>query len=157
MTKPERNYSQTDREALAIVWAVKRLSKFLLGGKFEIVTDHRALKYVFSPNKDVGSIQAARLHRWAITLSAYDYEIVHKPASELVFADYLSRNLVLGSVSDGDDTRVWFNGEDTHITKSLLYKKIINSFPFNKIKQYIVSGWPNDCKAELKKIRSSKK
>ena len=97
LNKAESNYSQTEREALGIVWAVKRLYKFLIGNTFEIVTDHKALQYVFSPGKEISSIQAARLQRWAILLSSYDYTIVYKPSSNV-------------------DTKVYFNTGECSIT-----------------------------------------
>ncbi|CAH8653383.1 unnamed protein product [Schistosoma haematobium] len=43
LTVTEQGYSQTQREALVVFWAVKRLRKYLLGTKFTIVTDHEAL------------------------------------------------------------------------------------------------------------------
>jgi hypothetical protein len=46
--KAERNYSTTDREIVAIVWAVKQLRPYVLGRHFSIVTDHKPLKWVFN-------------------------------------------------------------------------------------------------------------
>jgi hypothetical protein len=56
---PERNYSTTEKELLAIVWAVKRLRQYLLGRRFTIRTNHQALKW-HQNYKDPSS----RLIRW---------------------------------------------------------------------------------------------
>jgi hypothetical protein len=56
LSKPEHAYSTTEREALAIVWAVKKLQKYLWGPEFEIVTDHQALKWLLNQPDPVGRI-----------------------------------------------------------------------------------------------------
>ena len=91
LSKSEQNYSQTQREALAIIWAVRRLHKFLFGNHFHIYTDHQALQHIFNPSTSVGKSTSAMLTRWAIDLSAYDYTIHHRPGKQLPHADYLSR------------------------------------------------------------------
>ena len=91
LSTAERNYAQTQREALAIIWAVRRLHKFLYGHKFEIVTDHQSLQHIFNPQTSVGKATSAMLQRWALDLSAYDYSIKHRPGKTIPQADYLSR------------------------------------------------------------------
>jgi hypothetical protein len=44
----KRNYSTTDREMAAIMWAVKMFRPYILGRHFKIVTDHKPLKWVFN-------------------------------------------------------------------------------------------------------------
>ena len=46
LSSPERNYTTTEKELLAIVWAVKRLRQYLLGRKFKIQTEYQALKWL---------------------------------------------------------------------------------------------------------------
>ncbi len=53
LSSAETNYSNIEREALAIVWGVERSKKMLLGRKFTIQTDHEPLKYIFRPNKSL--------------------------------------------------------------------------------------------------------
>ena len=91
LNKAERNYSQTHKEALAIVWTVKKLHKFLFGRKFSIISDHNALKFIFNPTKTPSKCSSAMLTRWAVALSAYNYNIEHKPGKNIPQADYLSR------------------------------------------------------------------
>jgi len=91
LSKSEVNYSQTQKEALAIVWVIKRLHKFLFGRKFKIITDHNSLKYIFNPKQSLSKCTSAMLSRWVITLSAYQYEIEHSPGRLIPQADFMSR------------------------------------------------------------------
>lgn len=86
LNKAELNYSVTEKEALAIIWAVNYFRHYLYGRKFKIVTDHRPLTWLFNV-KDPGS----RLIRWRLKLEQYDYEIIYKPGRQNANADCLSR------------------------------------------------------------------
>ncbi len=88
LNKAEQNYSTTEKELLAIVWAVKYFRPYVYGTKFKIVTDHKPLVWLFNVN-DPGS----RLIRWRIKLEEYDYEIIHKAGRANANADALSRNV----------------------------------------------------------------
>lgn len=79
----EKNYSQMDREALSIISAVKKFYKHIYGQKFLLESDHQSLKDIFSPKKETPPVAAARLQRWAIITSMYDYEIKHKSGSKI--------------------------------------------------------------------------
>lgn len=87
LTYVERRYSQCEKEAL-VVWGCERFWFYLMGQRFKLVTDNRAVQLIFN-NK--AARQAARIERWALRLTQFDLEIVHKPgASNIV--DYFSRN-----------------------------------------------------------------
>ncbi|PAA65473.1 hypothetical protein BOX15_Mlig032217g3 [Macrostomum lignano] len=91
LTKSEANYSNIEREALAIVWAVERARKMLLGKRFTLQTDHEPLKYIFNPSKNLPKTVSARLMRWALRLSAFDYVVEYVPGRLMADADALSR------------------------------------------------------------------
>jgi hypothetical protein len=91
LSQAEQRYSNIEREALAIVWSVKRAEKFLLGRTFTIQTDHSPLEHIFGDKKGIPKVTSARLQRWAISLMLYDYHIQYTPASHIPQADALSR------------------------------------------------------------------
>jgi transposase InsO family protein len=86
LNRAERNYSTTEKECLAVVWAVKNFRPYLYGRPFTIVTDHRPLLWLFN-HKEPGS----KLIRWRLKLEEYDYKIVHKAGKLHTNADCLSR------------------------------------------------------------------
>lgn len=86
LNSAERNYSTTEKELLAIVWAVNHFRPYLYGTHFKIVTDHKPLTWLFSV-KDPGS----RLIRWRLKLEEYDYEIEYKAGKTNTNVDALSR------------------------------------------------------------------
>ena len=83
----ERNYTVTEKECLAIIWATKYFHHFLQGHEFSIVTDHEAIPWLKKHKQPKG-----RLARWIIHLSEYDpYTIIKRKGSDHTNADALSR------------------------------------------------------------------
>ena len=91
LSAAERNYAQIDKEALAIVWAVRKFHAYLYGRNFLLVTDHKPLTAIFHPEKDLPSMTAARLQRYPLFLAGHRYTIVYRNTTEHANADGLSR------------------------------------------------------------------
>ena len=88
LTETEKRYSQTEKEALAIVWAVEHFHLFLFGSEFTLVTDHKPLEIIYGKRTTKTS---ARIERWVLRLQPYSFRIVYQAGSNNP-ADYLSRH-----------------------------------------------------------------
>jgi hypothetical protein len=86
LSTTERNYTMTEREGLAMVYALQKFRHYLLGGHFKMFTDHSALKYLF--NKP---LLGGRICIWILLFQEYDFEIVVKPRRMNKGLDHLSR------------------------------------------------------------------
>ena len=91
LTTTERKYAQIDKEALAIVYGIKRFHQYLYGRNFIIHTDHKPLMYLFNENRSIPATASARVQRWALAISGYTYQIQHRSGTKLGNADGLSR------------------------------------------------------------------
>jgi YD repeat-containing protein len=82
----QRNYTVTDRECLAIVWALEHFNTYLEGHKYTVVTDHAALQYLRSTTHS-----KQRMHRLALKLQPYELVYEYAPGATHYAADLLSR------------------------------------------------------------------
>ena len=88
LTDTESCYSQTEREALAILWACERLHLYAYGTPFTVITDHKPLLPLFnSPRAKL----PGRIERWMLCLQPYGMTVVYRPG-ETNPQDYLSRH-----------------------------------------------------------------
>lgn len=81
----ERRYSTTEKEGLAIKWAVDSVRHYLLGREFTVQTDHRALKWMQSMQTS-----NSRIMCWCLALQPYKFTIEHCPGKKNIITDYLS-------------------------------------------------------------------
>uniref|UniRef100_A0A336MPS3 RNA-directed DNA polymerase n=1 Tax=Culicoides sonorensis TaxID=179676 RepID=A0A336MPS3_CULSO len=91
LSKAEENYSQLHREALAIVFGVKKFHKFIYGTPVVVYTDCQALATLLSGKKDLGNIMNSRFLRWILFLQNYDLTVKFRPSKDTINADALSR------------------------------------------------------------------
>uniref|UniRef100_A0AAG5DP56 RNA-directed DNA polymerase n=1 Tax=Anopheles atroparvus TaxID=41427 RepID=A0AAG5DP56_ANOAO len=154
LSNTEQAYSQIDREALAIIYAITKFRKMIFGRRFVLQTDHKPLLRIFGSKKGIPTYTANRLQRFALTLLAYDFDIKYVRTEEFGGADILSRLIanhnkpepecIIASIETDDD---------------LAYVAVnaLNVFPlsFNEVAEatqrdvslrnvgkYIVNGWP---------------
>ncbi|XP_038064022.1 uncharacterized protein K02A2.6-like [Patiria miniata] len=152
LTTAERNYSQIDKEALALVWGVKKFNLYLCGRKFTLVTDHQPLTSIFNPSKSTPSTAAARLARYAIFLGSHDYTIEYKNTAKHCNADGLSR-LPLGETvsepADPDDILQVSQLETLPVSSSDVRKETASDITLAKVYDYTMRGWPSDTDPSL--------
>ena len=91
LSAAEKNYTQVQKEALSIIWSIKKFYSYLYGRKFTLVTDHQPLLAILGPKKGIPATTAAHLQRYAIFLQGHDYEIEYKSSKAIANADGLSR------------------------------------------------------------------
>ncbi|KAI5323625.1 hypothetical protein L3X38_032697 [Prunus dulcis] len=80
------NYSTTEKEPLAVIFALEKFRSYLIGSKVVVYTDHAVLKYLLSKKE-----AKPRLIRWVLLLQEFNLEIRDKKGAENVVADHLSR------------------------------------------------------------------
>ncbi|KAG7295105.1 hypothetical protein JYU34_022039 [Plutella xylostella] len=105
----ERQYSQIQKEATAIIFGVRKYHQYLYGRSepFILRTDHKPLLSIFHPEKSIPEVSANRLQRYALFLSAYNYKIEYVNSASNC-ADYLSRSMAPRS-ADAYDERSTFS------------------------------------------------
>ena len=70
---------------------VSKFHQYLYGRHFVIFSDHKPLMYILDQSKSIPSMASARVQRWALDLSAYDYSIKYRRGDDMSNADALSR------------------------------------------------------------------
>jgi hypothetical protein len=155
LTSSEKNYAQIEKEALGLVFGVKKFHQFLYGRKFTLVTDHKPLTTVLNPKKGLPTLAAARMQRWAMLLSAYQYDIEFRSTSEHANADGFSR-LPIQTTNKGEESAIvasMFNLNQIDVlpleVKQL--KQATDSDPvLSKVLRFTQQGWPQEIDPELR-------
>jgi hypothetical protein len=85
-SESEQNYNTTEREGLAMVYAIQKFRHYLLGKQLKMFTDHSTLKYLV--NKPV---LGGRICRWLLLFQEFDFKVIFKPGNLNAGPDHLSR------------------------------------------------------------------
>ena len=153
LTDAEKRYSQLDKEALAIIYGVKRFHHYLYGRKFAISSDHKPLQYLLSEARAVPVMASARLQRWAQLLGAYQYTITYRPGERLANADGLSR-LPLPQVPEKTSTPVEIISllqtlQSSPITADHIKKWTDKDPILSRVRNFVSKGWKDTCEDAL--------
>ncbi|KAL9958559.1 hypothetical protein ACROYT_G035588 [Oculina patagonica] len=147
LSSSEQNYSMIEKEALAIIFGIKKFHQYLFGRRFTLLTDHRPLTYLLGPKRGIPVLAASRLQRWAIQLAAYTYDIEYRASKNHGNADALSC-LPRKTTEEADDwstegdqvNRVQI--ERAPITATRI-REATRGDPFlSRVLHYVLHGWP---------------
>ena len=157
LASAEKQYSQLDKEALAIIFGVKHFHQYIYGRSFTIVSDHRPLMHLLSPSKATPAMASARLQRWALLLGAYDYKIAYKAGEKHCNADALSR-LPLPTTPSQVPTPPETIQLMEHLSMGPVsvaqIQQMTDRHPvLAQVKRFVQYGWPNQMDQELEELK----
>ena len=151
----EVNYAQYEKESLSIIFGLKKFHKHLHGRSFTIVTDHKPLIGLFGDRKPASPMASARVARWHMILSAYDYAIVHKEGKRHQNADALSRlplrqdqsvwaHPMLAELDELPPVQINMMEIDSRPVEADEVRTCTKKDPvLTRVTAYILHGWPN--------------
>ncbi|GFT87564.1 retrovirus-related Pol polyprotein from transposon 17.6, partial [Trichonephila clavipes] len=90
LTPAERNYSTTEREALAVVWALKKFLGYIEGTEITVASDHQPLKWLLNLKSPTG-----RLARWALEIQSFNLKVQYIPGKANVVANMFQTRRLL--------------------------------------------------------------
>ncbi|XP_050337769.1 uncharacterized protein K02A2.6-like [Bactrocera neohumeralis] len=146
LSEVEKRYSQTEKESLALVWAVERFYYYLVRLDFELVTDQKPLETIFKPT----SKPPARIERWLLRLQSFKFKVIYRSGKENI-ADSLSRLWKLERAkSFGDNVEksifhIISNSTPTALTISEISEKGSRDEEMIEAMEYIkCDSWPSN-------------
>ncbi|KAL7725183.1 hypothetical protein ACLKA6_017339 [Drosophila palustris] len=136
-------YSQIEKEALSIIFGVKKFHQYLYGRKFILITDHKPLVTIFNPSKHLPTMTSNRLQRWAIILMAYNFEIKYRSTAAHGNADALSR-LLISSDAKFDKEEACYNVVDIScpINIDIIKQQMESDKVLKRVYNFVSTGWP---------------
>ena len=148
LTPTEKNYSQIEWEALALIYGIKKFHQYLWGRKFTLQTDHKPLTTIFGKKKGIPPTTAGHLQRWALILMGYSFDIEYKSTKIFGNADGLSR-LPVGPDRGFDTHKINVtellqveNLEELPVKASDLATETNKDPILKQVKQFTLKGWP---------------
>ena len=142
LTQAEMNYSNIERELLAVLFACEKLHNYTFGRPVEIHTDHKPLELIFL--KPI-SLAPARLQRMLLRLAQYDLRVKYVGSKSVLLADTLSRLVTPGSSSavPGLDISIAQVLKVSQTRLALLQQETKTDLTLIQLMHYINEGWPN--------------
>lgn len=142
LNEHEVRYNTTEKELLAVVWAVKYFRPYIYGKEFELRTNHQALKWLHT--KYLGKDLNPRLQRWILSLGEYNIKIEYLKGKENYIADFLCRintdehqinelteevNSIAGREEDIESMRAMIHSQEEQIKEDInILETVVNRF-----------------------------
>ncbi|XP_039447993.1 uncharacterized protein K02A2.6-like [Culex pipiens pallens] len=154
LTPAEQAYGQIDKEALALVYAVTKFHRMLLGRRFVLETDHQPLLRIFGSHKGIPTHTSNRLQRLGLVLLCYNFGIDYVSTANFGYADVLSRLIdsaaepeeeyVIAALYLEDDMSAVLEDSvgNTPVTSKMIAAATARDKVLKKVVQYLEGEWP---------------
>lgn len=149
MNTSELNYSQSEKEMLAIYFGCTKFHRFIYGlADVHVYTDHKPLTNIM--NKHIGNIGSIRLQRFRLKLLRYNINLIYVPGKSLHFPDMLSRNSNKETEEDPEMLEM-VHSVSRHSSlspeqKTRLRLATAMDAELSKVQDFCRNGWPKDLK-----------
>lgn len=156
LSPAEKRYSQLDKEGLAVMFGLKKFHKYLYGRVF---IDHKPLIALFNMKKPIPQMGSPRVQRWAVTLSAYEYNIVYKPGKHHANANALNRLSVPETAPKKEVTEQVLMMDlldDTLVDTIQIKRWTAKDVILSQVHEYTLKGWPAHTDAHFKPYQQRK-
>ncbi|XP_062558020.1 uncharacterized protein K02A2.6-like [Armigeres subalbatus] len=160
LTPAESRYSQIEKEALGLVYAVTKFHRMVYGRRFTLQTDHKPLLAIFGSKQGIPLYTANRLQRWALTMLLYDFQIEYISTDHFGHADILSR-LINSHIKPDEDfviasieieevicNIVGQSIEHLPVSYKTIAEETAKDETLQSITSFIRKGWPGKAPAE---------
>ena len=144
LSSVEQRYSQTEKEALAIVWGIEHFHIYLFGASFTLITDHKPLQLIYNNPR---SRPPARIERWLLRLQQYNFQVIYRPGDTNP-ADFLSRHPQLQTpkrnIAEEYITFVTTNAAQNAISIEVIKEHTTKDISLQAVRTAVESGdWSN--------------
>lgn len=146
MNDHEINYSQTEKEMLAIYYATQKFHDFIYRANINVQTDHKPIVSIMK--KPICKIGSVRLQRLRLKLLKYSLNVYYVPGKSIHFADMLSRSSLKESSFDPEMLDM-IHYVSKHLPMSDERKNELRiesnkDEVLSKISEYYYNGWPKE-------------
>ena len=158
LTEAECNYSQLEKEGLACIFGIKRFHDYLFGQPFELITDHKPLLGLLKENRAVSQQASARIKRWSLFLSSYEYQLVFRNTKAHANADALSRLPLpeepLKTVEEPELVLLAEHLAESPVTAHDIQAWTRRDSKLSRVLHHVQKGWPTEGDPELEPYSS---
>ncbi len=135
LSAAESSYSPFEREAIGVIFALKKFRHYLTSKRFNIHTGHQALKFVFNMKDRHG-----RIARWFALLAEYYFEICYQARHDNVCANFLSQSIQLMAIEENQPFETNFKAIARYLNKLSIMDEPISITPElnKKAKDFLV-------------------